>query len=236
MIIFGVSRASRSSFAMRSLWLILPSASTILGDDAVTAAPSCRGPVSEFAPLAGPANWESEAGLEVIAKVRLAQCLQPDPALPISPHPLPTKRLGVSNQRRRDAGTDSALVDRPQAATPNQHPHPTTQRSTQTPTTTTTTRQCRLTHHQRQRMPSRSLSSAANSEISGSATPSTAVIGTAPLRLLVQKAPRDLRRSAAVRRRITAGVCWSSSTSTTSRRVTPGSTCSSSGGVHHDPS
>jgi hypothetical protein len=80
MIIFGVSRASRSSFAMRSLWLILPSASTILGDDAVTAAPSCRGPVSEFAPLAGPANWESEAGLEVIAKVRFAQCLQPDPA------------------------------------------------------------------------------------------------------------------------------------------------------------
>ena len=81
MIIFGVYRASRSSIAMRPLWLIPPSASTILGDDAVTAAPSCREPVSEFAPLAGPANWESEAGLEVIAKVRFAQCLQPDPAL-----------------------------------------------------------------------------------------------------------------------------------------------------------
>ena len=94
MIIFGVYRASRSSIAMRPLWLIPPSASTILGDDAVTAAPSCREPVSEFAPLAGPANWESEAGLEVIAKVRLAQCLQPDPALPISPHPLPTKKAG----------------------------------------------------------------------------------------------------------------------------------------------
>ena len=37
MIIFGVSRASRSSIAMRSLWLILPSASTILGDEVVTA-------------------------------------------------------------------------------------------------------------------------------------------------------------------------------------------------------
>ena len=64
MIILGVYRASRSSIAMRPLWLIPPSASTILGDDAVTAAPSCRGPVSEFAPLAGPANCESEAGLE----------------------------------------------------------------------------------------------------------------------------------------------------------------------------
>jgi hypothetical protein len=44
-------------------------------------------------------------------------------------------------------------------------------------------------------VPSRLLSSAVNSEISGSGVPSTAVIGTAPLRLLVQKAPRDLRRS-----------------------------------------
>jgi hypothetical protein len=54
--------------------------------------------------------------------------------------------------------------------------------------------------------PSRSLSSLVNSETSGSAVPFTAVIGTAPLRLLVQKAPRDSRRSWTEQRRITTGV------------------------------
>ena len=70
-----------------------------------------------------------------------------------------------------------------------------------------------ITNARRQLVPSRSFSSVVNSETSGSALPSTAVIGTAPLRLLVQKAPRDWRSSCTEQRRIRAGVPRSSSRS-----------------------
>jgi hypothetical protein len=82
------------------------------------------------------------------------------------------------------------------------HQHPTPARTSRP--TATNTRSGVTSFHQL--APSRSLSSLVNSETSGSAVPFTAVIGTAPLRLLVQKAPRDSRRSWTEQRRITTGV------------------------------
>jgi hypothetical protein len=46
-------------------------------------------------------------------------------ALPLSPHPLPAKRLDLPDEYRRSAGMDTAPLDRPPATTPTQHPHPT---------------------------------------------------------------------------------------------------------------
>ena len=61
MITCGMSGGLSSSTTMRSLLLILPAANTLLGDDVVTAGSIPSRAVLEFAPLAGPANWESEA-------------------------------------------------------------------------------------------------------------------------------------------------------------------------------
>ena len=61
-------------------------------------------------------------------------------------------------------------------------------------------------HESLELVPSRLFSFAVNSETSGSAMPFTALIGTAPLRLLVQKAPRDSRRSWIEQRQIATGV------------------------------
>jgi hypothetical protein len=91
MITCGMSGGLSSSTTMRSLPLILPAASALLGDDVVTA-----GSIPSRARFGVRTPWRArligsrKPGLEVIAKVRLAQCLQPDPALPIPPHPLPT--------------------------------------------------------------------------------------------------------------------------------------------------
>jgi hypothetical protein len=100
MITCGMSGGLSSSTTMRSLPLILPAASALLGDDVVTA-----GSIPSRARFGVRTPWRArligsrKPGLEVIAKVRLAQCLQPDPALPIPPHPLPTKRLDLPHQR-----------------------------------------------------------------------------------------------------------------------------------------
>ena len=128
---------------MRSLWLILPAASALLGDDVVTA-----GSIPSRARFGVRTPWRArligspKPGLEVIAKVRLAQCLQSDLGLQISPHPLSAEGLDLPHQHRRSARMDTALVDRPRPATPNQHPHPTTACPTPTtpPTPPTNTR------------------------------------------------------------------------------------------------
>jgi hypothetical protein len=138
MIIFGVPRASRSSITMRPLWLILPSASTILGDDVVTAG---LHPVEDLFGVrtsGGPANWSRKPGIEVIAKVRLAQYLQPHPPMQISPQPFPAERLELPDERRRFAGMDTAALDRPRTATPTQRQNPTPPHSTPTRPAATT--------------------------------------------------------------------------------------------------
>jgi hypothetical protein len=91
MITCGMSGGLRCSTTMRSLLLILPAASTLLGDDVVTAGsiPS-RARFGVRTPWRGPANWESEAQSRS-AKVHLAQCLQSQPAMQIPPHALPAK-------------------------------------------------------------------------------------------------------------------------------------------------
>ena len=151
MITCGMSGGLSSSTTMRSLPLILPAASTLLGDDVVTA-----GSTPSRARFGVRTSWRArltgsrKPGLEVIAKVRLAQCLQSELALPIPPHPLPAKRLDLPHQRGWIARMDTALVDRPTTTTANQHPHPTPPRPTPTtpPTPQTNTRRRMKTPHE----------------------------------------------------------------------------------------
>ena len=76
MITCGMSGGLSSSTTMRSLPLILPAASALLGDDVVTA-----GSIPSRARFGVRTPWRArligsrKPGLEVIAKVRLAQCL-----------------------------------------------------------------------------------------------------------------------------------------------------------------
>ena len=136
---------------------------------------------------------------------------------------------------RRATRMDPTPMDRPRSTTPHQRPHPTPQHPTPVGPARPTTNTRSGMRSFDQLVLSQPLSSLVNSQVFGRGVPSTAVIGTAPLRLLVQKAPRDCKRSCSEQRRIITGVRCSSSRSMTSRRVIPGSTCSSSGGVHHDP-
>ena len=129
----GLSRGLTSWTLNRSALVIAPSARVILGDDVVTA-----GSIPSRARFGVRTAWRArligsrKPGLEVIAKVRLAQCLQPDPALPIPPHPLRTERLELPHQHRRTTRMDPAALDRPGPTTPHQPPHPTAACSTAT--------------------------------------------------------------------------------------------------------
>jgi hypothetical protein len=72
----GVSGGLTGSATMRSLPLILPTASALLGTRLSRRNPSRRGPFRSSHLLEGPAIGSRKPGLEVIAKVRLTQCLQ----------------------------------------------------------------------------------------------------------------------------------------------------------------
>jgi hypothetical protein len=144
MITCGMSGGLSSSTTMRSLPLILPAASALLGDDVVTA-----GSIPSRARFGVRTPWRArligsrKPGLEVIAKVRLAQCLQSDPSYVCITTPTACKGLDLPHQRRRFAGMDTTLVDRPRSTTPTQRPNPTPPRPTPTtasPQAATTTR------------------------------------------------------------------------------------------------
>jgi len=151
MITCGMSGGLSSSTTMRSLPLILPAASALWGTML-----SRLGSIPSRARFGVRTPWRArligspKPGLEVIAKVRLAQCLQSDLGLQISPHPLSAEGLDLPHQHRRSARMDTALVDRPRPATPNQHPHPTTACPTPTtpPTPQTNTRRRMKTPHE----------------------------------------------------------------------------------------
>ena len=144
MITCGMSGGLSSSTTMRSLPLILPAASARLGHDVVTA-----GSIPSRARFGVRISWRArligsrKPGLEVIAKVRLAQCLQSDPALQIPPHPLPAERLDLPHQPRRATRMDPTPLDRPTSTPPHQHPHPTPQHPTPTPQPQPTTTNAR---------------------------------------------------------------------------------------------
>jgi len=148
MITCGMSGGLSSSTTMRSLPLILPSARALLGDDVVTASSiPVEGPFRSSHPLAGPANWESEARSRSHCEGTFSGVFATSPcALQIPPHPFPAEGLELPQQRRRAPRMDPAPVDRPRPTTPHQHPHPTPQHPTPTrrPEPTTTAR-CSLT-------------------------------------------------------------------------------------------
>jgi hypothetical protein len=141
MITCGMSGGLSSSTTMRSLPLILPSARALLGDDVVTA-----GSIPSRARFGASTSWRArllgsrKPDPEVTQKVRLAQCLQPDPAMSLSPHAFSAEGLDLPDERRRVAGVDTAQLDRPSATTPNQYPNPKTGDPTRTRPTARRTR------------------------------------------------------------------------------------------------
>ena len=79
-----------------------------------------------------PPSWSDRHHIKDWIHRRKHRSRQFDAALPVSPHPLPAKRLDLPHERRWTTGMDTTLVDRPTAATPTQHQNPTPPRPTTT--------------------------------------------------------------------------------------------------------